>query len=266
MHHSAQRTLWRRFEDEHDDVQFIGDTCKEVRAITEGDGVGEPGDVIALAIAGAEAADGVLAGLDSEWALYTPQQVAYTASALCAQITAAGQALEKLDAHLDVMAERGDIAMPDPDRAAREADEAGRLGLAQTALGSAGYAASTAVAPDVEEPLRRLAAAQRLAPLPADAHETITEVGRLLGDAAKLFTADHVCRTPRPALPDREQCRCRMELTTSDGALWDFRREDGEWCLVRRADGHWIELAAADACADPRHVTALIRQAVRTAP
>ncbi|MBD2818565.1 hypothetical protein ID867_15425 [Streptomyces parvulus] len=157
--------------------------------------------------------------------LYTPQQVAYAASALFAQITAAGLALEKLDAHLDVMAERGDIVMPDMDSepAGRDGSEAGRIGLAQMAMGSVGYAASTIVPPSAEEAVRLLAAAQRLAPLPVNAHETVTEVGHLLGDEAKIFTAHHD-GDAQPTDHDREHCGCRIELTTPDGTLWDFRR------------------------------------------
>nr|WP_143657618.1 hypothetical protein [Streptomyces sp. alain-838] len=261
---SPRHALWRQFEDEHD-VWLIGDVCKGVRMITEGDAA-QPHDAIALSIAGAEATEGVLVSLDSEWALYTPQQVAYAASALFAQITAAGLALEKLDAHLDVMAERGDIAMPDMEQAARdEGGEAGRIGLAQMAMGSVGYAASTIVPPSAEEAVRLLAAAQRLAPLPANAHETVTEVGHLLGDEAKIFTAHHD-GDAQPTDHDREHCGCRIELTTPDGTLWDFRRHDGQWCLTRMADLHTVELAAGDACADPRHLAALLRQATQTTP
>ncbi|MFJ6565671.1 hypothetical protein ACIQMV_38730 [Streptomyces sp. NPDC091412] len=44
---------------------------------------------------------------------------------------APGLALEKLDAHLDVMAERGDIVTPDMEQAGRDdGGEAGRIGLA----------------------------------------------------------------------------------------------------------------------------------------
>ncbi|GGS06295.1 MULTISPECIES: hypothetical protein [Streptomyces] len=56
----------------------------------------------------------------------------------------------------------------------------------------------------------------------------------------------------------------RSSLTTRDGMLWDFRRDEGEWCLTRMADLHTLELAAGDACADPRHLAALLRQATQT--
>jgi hypothetical protein len=262
---SSRHALWRQFEDEYD-MGLIGDVCKGVRLITEGGDAAEPHDVIALSVAGAEAAEGVLAGLGSEWSLYTPQQVAYAASALFAQITAAGLALEKLDAHLDVMAERGDIVTPDKDQAGRdEGGEADRIGLAQMTLGSVGQTASTTVPPGGEEAVRLLAAAQHLAPLPTSAHETVTKVSRLLGEDAKLFTAHHDADA-RLTDHDREHCGCRIELTTPEGTLWDFRRYDGEWCLTRIADGHAVELAAGDACAAPRHLTALIHKATRTTP
>ena len=64
-----------------------------------------------------------------------------------------------------------------------------------------------------------------LAPLPVNAHETITEVSHLLGHDAKLFgnhdgdvqLIDH----------DREHCGCRIELATPEGTLWDFCPETG---------------------------------------
>ncbi|MFF7859073.1 YncE family protein [Streptomyces sp. NPDC007904] len=60
-------------------------------------GLGDPGQATALAVAGAEAAEGLAVALEDEWALYTPQQVAVPACALFARITAAGAAPEKLD-------------------------------------------------------------------------------------------------------------------------------------------------------------------------
>ncbi|MFD0228086.1 hypothetical protein ACWGPD_10015 [Streptomyces hirsutus] len=165
-----------------------------------------------------------------------------------------------------MMAERGDIVMPDMEQAGRDkGGEASRIDLAQMSMGSVGYAASTTVPPSAEEAVRLLAAAQRLASLPVNAHETVTEVGRLLGDEAKLFTAHHDSDA-QPTDHDCEHCGCRIELTTPDGTLWNFRRYDGEWCLTRMADGHTVELTAGHACADPRHLTALIHQATRTTP
>ncbi|MEV8596105.1 hypothetical protein [Streptomyces sp. NPDC052012] len=63
-----------------------------------------------------------------------PRHVAFAASALFAQIAAVGAAPEKLEAQLDVMAERGDIVTPDFDGTG----EAKRASDAQIALGAAG--------------------------------------------------------------------------------------------------------------------------------
>ncbi|MFJ2722209.1 hypothetical protein [Streptomyces sp. NPDC087437] len=85
-----------------------------------------------------------------------------------------------------------------------------------------GQAASTTVPTGGEGAARLLTAAQRLAPLPTSAHETVTEVGRLLGDDAKLFIAHHDAEA-QPTDHDREHCGCRIELTTPDGALSLFQ-------------------------------------------
>ncbi|MCM1943270.1 hypothetical protein NC239_34225 [Streptomyces sp. G3] len=126
---------------------LIDAVCEEARLLAE-HGTQDPGQTIALAVAGAEAAEGLAAALEGPWALYTPQQVAVTASALFTQITAAGTALEKLDRLLDVMAERGDITEPDHDGVG----EAERLCTAQSTLGAAGQEAVGAI--DVR-PVRR---------------------------------------------------------------------------------------------------------------
>ncbi|MFJ8187901.1 hypothetical protein [Streptomyces sp. NPDC096105] len=148
----AQQPLWRRYE-EPDDRGLIDDVCEEVRLLAE-HGPEDPGQTIALAVAGPEAAEGLAAALEDPWALYTPQQVAVTASALFTQITAAGTALEKPDRLLDVMAERGDITEPDYDGVG----EAERLCTAQSTLGAAGQEAAGAIdvrACAVDRPPRR---------------------------------------------------------------------------------------------------------------
>lgn len=256
MEQAAHRDLWRRFEDQ-DNANQLHDVCRGVRLITEGRRATEPHDIITLAIAGAEAAEGVLAGLDSEWAVYTPQHAAFVASALFAQITAAGAALEKLDAQLDVMAERGDIVTPEFDATG----EARRVADAQAALGAAGQDAYGAVTGRDTRAVSLLAAARSFVVLPAGVHETITAVARLLGQDVKLLRYDHA---DEAADNVRSGCGCRIELADSSGAMWCFQWEDDTWCLVRQTDGHEVELAAIRPCADPRHLAALIHQAVET--
>ncbi|WP_424863424.1 hypothetical protein [Streptomyces sp. MMS24-I29] len=88
------RTLWEEYE-EPEDRSVVGDACNGIRLITE-DPAPEPADTIALAIAGAEAAEGIRDALESDWALHTPQQAAVVASALFAQMSAAAEAFESL--------------------------------------------------------------------------------------------------------------------------------------------------------------------------
>ncbi|MFD5888705.1 hypothetical protein ACFWHQ_22320 [Streptomyces sp. NPDC060334] len=49
-------------------------------------GANDPVETIALSIAGAEAAEALTESLASEWALYTPEQITATASAVFSQL------------------------------------------------------------------------------------------------------------------------------------------------------------------------------------
>ncbi|MER5842736.1 hypothetical protein ABT099_20965 [Streptomyces prasinus] len=179
-----QQPLWRRYQ-EPDDRGLIDDVCDGLRLITEPAGPDDPGQTIALAIVGAEAAEGLAAALDDEWALYMPQQAAVTASALFAQIAAAGAALEKLSDHLDAMAERGEITVPDYDGTG----EAERLCTAQSVLGAAGQEAFGAIdARDCDEAVDILATTAYTGPSPGSTHETYIQLAALLDDA-KLIPA-----------------------------------------------------------------------------
>ncbi|MFJ4778176.1 hypothetical protein [Streptomyces sp. NPDC088762] len=62
--------LWKEYE-EPDTRGAVGDACDGIRAFTQYHGA-EPVVTIALAIAGAEAAEGLRDALESDWALYTP--------------------------------------------------------------------------------------------------------------------------------------------------------------------------------------------------
>lgn len=263
-----QEPLWRRYQ-EPDDRGLIDDVCDGLRLITE-PGPDDPGQTIALAIVGAEAAEGLAAALEDEWALYTPQQAAVTASALFAQIAAAGAALEKLSDHLDVMAERGEITVPDYDGAG----EAERLCTAQSVLGAAGQEAFGAIdAHDCDEAVDILATTPYTGPLPVSAHETFVQLAGLLGDSAKLIPG---CRPPVEAVlaaPDYEDgCGCRIELTDHDGIVWDFHRSDGTWYFMPLADvtpsGRPLagkELSMTQACPHPQHLALLVQQTLAAA-
>ncbi|MFI1734515.1 hypothetical protein ACH40E_35955 [Streptomyces acidicola] len=235
-----------------------------MRLITEY-GADDPGETIALAIAGAEAAEGLAAALDGEWALYTPQQAAVTASALFAQISAAGAALRKLDTHLDVLAQRGDIVPPDYNGAG----EAKRLCTAQSTLGASGQEAAGAVdARACDAAVRTLDSTPYFGTLPANAHETIIAVAGLLGDSAQLLSDCGVQGEADLAGLDQDGCGCRIQLTSGNGAVWDFHRADSTWYLMPeygdlRRNG--VELSMTEARAHPEHLAMLVGQALETA-
>lgn len=258
--------LWRRYL-EPGDRGLVDEVCKEVRLLTEC-GVDDPGGTIALAIAGAEAAEGLVAALEDDWALYTPQQVAVTASALFAQITAAGAALEKLDEHLDLLAERGEITVPDYDGVG----EAQRLITAQSTLGAMGQEAlGVTKERDWNAAVDILASTPYFGGLPDSAHEAITALAGLLGDSAKFFPCQ-LQDEAGPAATEQEGCGCRIELIDREGTVWDFHRDDSIWYLVPLADltssGEPLpvrQLSMAEACPHPQHLALLVEQTLQTA-
>ncbi|WP_159054750.1 hypothetical protein [Streptomyces dysideae] len=263
-----QEPLWRRYQ-EPDDRGLIDDVCDGLRLITE-PGPDDPGQILALAIVGAEAAEGLAAALEDEWALYTPQQAAVTASALFAQIAAAGAALEKLSDCLDVMAGRGEITASDYDGAG----EAERLCTAQTVLGAAGQEAFGAIdAHDCDEAVDILATTPYTGPLPVSTHETFVQLAGLLGESAKLIPG---CRPPAeavsPARDYEDGCGCRIELTDRDSIVWDFHRSDGTWYFMPLADATLSgrplagkELSMTQACPHPQHLALLVQQTLSAA-
>ncbi|GAA0533900.1 MULTISPECIES: hypothetical protein [Streptomyces] len=257
--------LWRGVseEDAKGSRRLIGDVCSGIRLVTDDDGPDDPDEVIAMAIAGAEAAEATADGLDREWALYTPQQAAVVASALFAQIEAAGTALEKLSEYLHIMDARQDVVIPEFNDS-----EHPNLNDAEMGLGGAGQEArATAVA--AERTVRALAETPYLGRLPAHAHETITAVAELLGSAATLCTDHHVQDEVELAenYDSGFGCGCSIALSDNTGSPWEFRRGDSSWNLVRLADvgddgvlRSWVDLDASEACAHPGHLAALIRE------
>jgi hypothetical protein len=263
-----QEPLWRRYQ-EPDDRGLIDDVCDGLRLITE-PGPDDPGQTVALAIVGAEAAEGLAAALEDEWALYTPQQAAVTASALFAQIAAAGAALEKLSDCLDVMAGRGEITVPDYDAAG----EAERLCTAQSVLGAAGQEAfGTIDAADCDEAVDILATTPYTGTLPVSTHETFVQLAGMLGDSAKLVPCYQSPTEMVSAARDYEDgCGCRIELTDRDGIVWDFHRSDGTWYFMPLADvtpsGRPLTgraLSMTETCPHPQHLALLVRQMLAAA-
>ncbi|MFF5447102.1 hypothetical protein [Streptomyces sp. NPDC012888] len=246
---AAWQTLWQEYE-EPDGRGAIGDACNGIRIFTEGDDA-EPSDTIALAVAGAEAAEGLRDALESDWALYTPQQAAVVASAVFAQLAATADTFESLRRLLQHAEARRDTAFT--------AEAADHLTHAAAAVTFA-----KGFAPGVVSVLDALPA---LIKLPADAHETLLAVADLLGPAAKV-TGPH---GPGEYVEDDSGFGCGCEIQFEHrGTRWNFRRGDCAWSLVREQDGEVLddgctvyarsyELGATASSAHPEHLTALIR-------
>ncbi|MCX4673621.1 hypothetical protein OG453_44505 [Streptomyces sp. NBC_01381] len=263
--------LWRRAAeaDAEGSRRLIGDVCGGLELVTDSGGPDDPDEIIALAIAGAKAAEATTAGLGLEWALYTPQQAAVVASALYAQIDAAGAALEELAGYLHVMDARHDVVLPefnDP--------ETPNLSNAEMATACAGQEARAATC-DAETAVRILAETPYLGRQPQDAHETITAVADLLGEQATLITEHHVHDEAelRENYDDGSGCGCLVQITDSAGSPWVFQRGDNSWNLWKHTDidessilRTWIELDAGDERAHPGHVVSLINQEIAAAP
>lgn len=249
--------LWR-VASSQDESRLINDMCNGLRTFTDG-GVDEPDEVIALAIAGAETAEGLEAALDIEWALYTPRQAAVVASALFTQIEAAATAMDKLSKHLDVMAARGDITEPTLDFEA--VGDAALLGDVQRKLAATAYEADCAVAADRVAAVDILAARPYLGTMPTNSHETLVAVAELAGGNGELLTHQHLRDIEELARAERNgfSCGCWVEFADCTGAVWQLRQVDGPWCLVP-AEGQEerIELPLYETGAHPRRLWALI--------
>ncbi|MEU7297973.1 hypothetical protein AB0A76_33075 [Streptomyces exfoliatus] len=99
------RTHWTTYEAADTDRGIVGDACNGIRLITE-TGAKDPVETIALPIAGAEDAEGLPEALAGEWALYTPEQLTATASAVFSQLEGVAANLHALKATLERMEAR----------------------------------------------------------------------------------------------------------------------------------------------------------------
>ncbi|WP_030733301.1 hypothetical protein [Streptomyces sp. NRRL S-237] len=235
------RTLWEEYE-EPGNRRAVADACAGIRSITEYDSP-EPTDTIALAIAGAEATEGLRDALESDWALYTPQQAAVVASALFAQLNATTVVFESLRRLIQHAEARRETAFT------TEADD--RLThVAAAVTFTRGFAPGVVGA---------LNACPDLARLPTDAHETLAAVAALLGPAAKV-TENH---GPDEHSEDDSGFGCGGEIRFE-------HRGDSSWDLVRERDGEMLEdgstsyterneLEVTDSTAHPLHLLTLIR-------
>ncbi|MFC9654003.1 MULTISPECIES: hypothetical protein [unclassified Streptomyces] len=258
--------LWRRVAeaDAQGSRRLIGDVCSGLDLVTDDGGPDDPDELIALAIAGAKAAEATAGGFGLEWALYTPQQAAVVASALYAQVDAAGAALQELAEYLHVMDARHDVVLPelnDPEKP--------NLNDAEMAMRSAGEEACAAVF-DAEATVRIMVETPYLGRQPKDAHETITAVADLFGEQATLNEHHVHDEAGLHENYDPElDCGCSVQIADTTGSAWVFQRGDSSWNLWRHTDvddngilRNWIELDVGDARAHPGHVVSLIRHEI----
>ncbi|MGW6202275.1 hypothetical protein ACWF9B_01280 [Streptomyces sp. NPDC055089] len=235
------------------DGTFVQDVCGGIRLIAES-GAGDPVDTIALSIAGAEAAEALTEALEDEWALYTPEQITATASAVLSQLEGTLANLRALKTTVERMEARKETAFTD---AARD-----RLEHMAAAVDFA-----RSFAPGVIGALEKL---PQLVELPADAHELLTAVAGLLGPDAE-FRAIH-----EPGAYEEDDsgfgCGCHV-LITHRGEAWNLHRGDSTWSMTRDSDGDhrpdgsnsfrsWVELGPTSTTTHPEHLTEEVRLAL----
>ncbi|MFH8894492.1 hypothetical protein [Streptomyces sp. NPDC017949] len=206
---------------------------------------------VAPAIAGAEAAEGLRDALESDWALYTPQQAAVVTAALFAQLNATRDIFEALRRLLQNAETRRETAFT--------SEAAYRLTHAAAAV-----AFACNFAPGV---VNALNACPDLTRLPSNAHETLAGVATLLGPAAKVMENHGPGEYPE----DDRGCGCGCEIRFEHrGQMWNFHRGNSSWDLVREQDGEvledgstiyngWNGLGPTDSTAHPQHLMALLR-------
>ncbi|MFJ2883378.1 hypothetical protein [Streptomyces sp. NPDC087272] len=243
------RAVWEEYE-EPADHSVLGDVCGGIWTFT-GDHTPEPVTTIALAVAGAEAAEGVRDALESDWALYTPQQAAVVASALFAQLNATADTFESLRRLIQHAEARRETAFT--------TEAMDHLTHAAAAVTFTHNFASGVVG--------ALNACPDLIRLPGDAHETLAAVAALLGPAAKV-TEYH---GPGEYREDNSGFGCGCAVSFEHrGQVWNFHRGDSSWNLARERDGEVLEdgstvyngrheLGPSDTTAHPQHLVTLIR-------
>lgn len=247
--------LWRGSEDE-----YARDLTGDLRSAMADDGLREPRGTRSLAVASAWTASSARSVLDGEWALYTPQQAAVVASAVFSQVRDAAGSLRALAKVLESIQVRGD--MP------RDTSETGLLAVAADGL-------DAVVDQHAGQVTKSLDALPCPVEPPADIHRTLAGVAPLLGPLATL-NDNSAADDHDPQDASGYGCGCDIDIPV-DGDRWNFHRGDSAWSLIResdgvkRADGSVIfmssaDLAASDPLADPRHLAALIREAVGLTP
>ncbi|MEV7906641.1 hypothetical protein [Streptomyces anulatus] len=227
------RTHWMTYEGTGTDRGIVQDVCNGIRMVAE-TGAGDPVETVALAVAGAEAAEALTQALAGEWALYTPGQITVTASAVFGQLEGVLSNLHAIRATLDRMEARRETAFTD-------------------------------AACDRLRHVAELEELPQLVELPADAHELLASVADLLGPDAE-FRAFH---EPNAYEEDDSGFGCGCEvLITHDGEVWNLHRGDSTWSMVRESEGKqqpdgsttfssWIDLDPTPTTSHPHHLRAV---------
>ncbi|MFD9574532.1 hypothetical protein ACFWBI_32515 [Streptomyces sp. NPDC059982] len=250
------RTHWTTYEDGGTDRGIVHDVCNGIRMIAE-TGANDPVETIALSIAGAEAAEALTEALASEWALYTPEQITATASAVFSQLDGVLANLQAIKDTLDRMEARRETAF---------------TAIAHDRLKHAAAAVEFArgFAPGVIDALHSL---PRMVELPRDAHELLAAVAGLLGPDAELRTVHE----PGAYREDDSGFGCGCEvLIARDGDVWSLHRGDSAWNMTRESEGkaqpdgstlfsNWIDLEPTPTTSHPQHLAAEVRMALATA-
>ncbi|MDA5279935.1 hypothetical protein [Streptomyces sp. Isolate_45] len=235
------------------------DLTTEIRSLMD-HGVTDPGYAIDMACAAAEASETLCVLLRSQWALYTPQQAATVVSALFAQVSAAAEALRGVDRVLAHMAARGDLG-----HQTDHGDERPR-----TTLPAAADALDRVLGGHASQSVELLLRTPSTAPLPADAHEAVAAVARLLGPRTPMTRCDPT--TPTQGIVDSLSTGCGCEIDIeSQGQVFSFGRGDSCWSLdlkVVMPDGSAIydSVAELGTSLDTAHPDHLVEEILRVLP
>ncbi|MFD7666081.1 hypothetical protein [Streptomyces sp. NPDC059788] len=249
--HIADRTDWRDYWREASEDDYVGELTTEIVGV--GEDSREPVGTLALACAGAEAAENLSRALSHEWAVYTPEQAATVASAVYAQIEASAANLRALADVLGPVAARGDLEAPEP-----------AVALLRKAADELGAHVQRTAGPVTDA----LSALPSDLSLPDSVHETVAAVAVLTG--GELV----VPHEPDDFDPEDDTfgCGCSVHLKHA-GEAYDFHRGDAEWSLTKESDGvarpngsmawtDWVSFAASEPCAHPKQLAAEIKEAL----
>ncbi|MEU9108926.1 hypothetical protein AB0D54_32290 [Streptomyces xanthophaeus] len=225
-------TSWNGLYEQAADKQ--NDLVSEVRTAVDY-GMDDPEDSVEMACTAAETAGAVVQALESPWALYTPQDAATVASALFVQLQHSADALQELRRSVGRIVERGDADLVAPAGAGKPAN----LSDALETLQSLADTIHALVARHASTTVRALDAAPSLAPVPADAHQTVVAVAALLAEQHEgevTLNTRHEEGDYDPETDGGFGCGCDVTILEADEE-YNFHRGDSEWSVTRESDG-----------------------------